>query len=125
MDWSFDNSIPIYAQLVQQFKLAIVSGEFKCGEKLPGVRDFAAQAGVNPNTMQRAFAELERLGLVYTQRGDGRYVTEDASAINGMKNTLAEEQTLKYISSMLALGFGTEQILLWINKVTEEENGNL
>lgn len=125
MDWQFDNSIPIYTQLIYRFKLAIVSGEFKCGDKLPAVRDVAAQAGVNPNTMQRAFQELERIGLVYTQRSSGRYVTEDKAVIEATKNALAEQQVLRFIDSMLSLGFDKKQTVTWIEKVMEENNGNI
>ena len=68
MEWHFDDNMPIYTQLVYQIKFAIVSGELSPGEKMAGVRDLAADAGVNPNTMQRALQQLEREGLVFTQR---------------------------------------------------------
>ena len=79
MEWDIRNDQPIYTQLIQQVTLAILSGTFPCGGRLPPVREMAAEAGVNPNTMQRALAELERTGLVYTQRTAGRFVTEDAA----------------------------------------------
>ena len=72
MQWSFSNDLPIYSQLIGQIKVGIVSGVFPPGERLPSVRDLATEAGVNPNTMQRALAELERDGLVYSQRTAGR-----------------------------------------------------
>ena len=77
MKWQFSNDAPIYSQLIEQIKVGIVSGAFPPGERLPSVRDLATEAGVNPNTMQRALAELERDGLVYSQRTAGRFVTED------------------------------------------------
>ena len=77
MNWQFSNDAPIYAQLIRQIRAGIVSGAFSPGERLPSVRDLAMEAGVNPNTMQRALTELERDGLVYSQRTSGRYVTED------------------------------------------------
>ena len=77
MQWQFSNDAPIYTQLIQQVKVGIVTGAFPPGERLPSVRDMATEAGVNPNTMQRALAELERDGLVYSQRTAGRFVTED------------------------------------------------
>ena len=82
MPWSFQADTPIYTQLVARLQEQIVSGAYPPGSKLPSVRDLAADAGVNPNTVQRAFAELERLGLIYTQRTSGKFVTEDAAAID-------------------------------------------
>ena len=72
MNWQFSNDAPIYAQLIRQIRAGIVSGAFSPGERLPSVRDLAMEAGVNPNTMQRALTELERDGLVYSQRTSGR-----------------------------------------------------
>lgn len=125
MNWKFDNSIPIYTQLVDRFRQAIVSGEFSSGDKLPAVRDISAQAGVNPNTMQRAFQELERLGLVYTLRSSGRYVTEDISVIDRTKEAMAEEHVLKFLGAMKSLGFRKEQIIDLIDRDMEENNGNI
>ena len=88
MLWKFDSSAPIYSQLVRHIQEAIVSGEFTPGDRLPSVRDMAMEAGVNPNTMQRALTELERDGLVYSQRTAGRFVTENthrSSARPGMR----------------------------------------
>ena len=90
MQWQFSNDAPIYTQLIQQVKVGIVTGAFPPGERLPSVRDLATEAGVNPNTMQRALAELERDGLVYSQRTAGRFVTEDNTMINAAKRSLAE-----------------------------------
>ena len=81
MDWNFNNDMPIYTQLVDKIKLSIVSGQLAPGDKLNTVRELAAEAKVNPNTMQRAFQELERGGLVFSQRNSGRFVTEDVEAI--------------------------------------------
>lgn len=77
MQWQFSNEMPIYSQLVEQIKIGIVSGMFPPGERLPSVRDLATEAGVNPNTMQRAMTELERDGLVYSQRTAGRFGSVD------------------------------------------------
>ena len=81
MAWELDADRPIYAQLVERIQKEIVSGKYQPGEKLPSVRDLAAVAAVNPNTMQKAFAELERSGLIVTQRTSGRAVTEDTELI--------------------------------------------
>ena len=111
MNWQFDNNLPIYTQIVDKYRLAIASGELKPGEKLAAVRDVAFQAGVNPNTMQRAFQELERLGLVYTQRSSGRYVTEEADIISDTRKKLAEEFVRRFLASMSGLGLDREQIM--------------
>ena len=92
MDWTFRNDLPIYSQLVDKIKLAIVSGALPPGERLASVRDLATEAGVNPNTMQRALQELEREGLVFSQRTAGRFVTEDITVIDEIKKALAKGQ---------------------------------
>ena len=81
MSWKFQADQPIYTQLVARLQQQLVSGVYPPGSKLPSVRELAADAGVNPNTVQRAFAELERAGLIYTQRTAGKFVTEDAAAV--------------------------------------------
>ena len=76
MDWKFTDDAPIYQQIMNIMKRQIASGELKAGQKLSSVRELALEAGVNPNTMQKALAELEREGLVYSQRTAGRFVAE-------------------------------------------------
>jgi len=122
MDWQFDNNLPIYTQIVYKYRLAIASGELRPGEKLTAVRDVAFQAGVNPNTMQRAFQELERLGLVYSQRSSGRFVTEDMKVITDTRDKLAEEFVRRFLKSMSGLGLDRKQIIDMIN--CEKENIN-
>ena len=85
MEWQLGADAPIYSQLVANMKLAIVSGRFSPGARLASVRDLAVDAGVNPNTMQRALQELEREGMVFSQRTAGRFVTEDEAVINEAK----------------------------------------
>ena len=105
MEWHFDDNMPIYTQLVYQIKFAIVSGELSPGERMAGVRDLAADAGVNPNTMQRAITQLETLGLVTTNRTLGRTVTENAEALEEMRRRLAVECAESYFKEMGALGY--------------------
>ena len=105
MRWQFSNDAPIYAQLIGQIKVGIVSGVFPPGERLPSVRDLATEAGVNPNTMQRAMTELERDGLVYSQRTAGRFVTEDKAMIERVKLDLAESHIQSFLAAMLRLGY--------------------
>ena len=92
MAWTLNADRPIYTQLVEKIQRDIVSGVYKAGDKIPPVRELAAEAAVNPNTMQKALAELERMGLLYTQRTSGRFVTEDGEMINKIKNEMASEQ---------------------------------
>lgn len=111
MEWSFRSELPIYSQLVDQIKLAIVSGEFSPGERLSSVRDMAAEAGVNPNTLQRALQELERQGLVFSQRTAGRFVTEDTRTIETCRHALAQGQLRAFTAAMKQLGYERAEIL--------------
>lgn len=121
MQWQFSNDAPIYTQLIRQVKAGIVTGAFPPGERLPSVRDLATEAGVNPNTMQRALAELERDGLVYSQRTAGRFVTEDNTMINAAKRSLAERHVKSFLEAMLGLGFRREEIISLIEQEMGEE----
>lgn len=121
MNWQFSNNAPIYAQLVGQIRAGIVSGALAPGERLMSVRDLAMEAGVNPNTMQRALAELERDGLVYTQRTAGRYVTEDQAAITQARHALAAERVRSFLSDMGHLGFEKEELLSLLRQEMEKE----
>ena len=111
MEWSFRNDLPIYSQLIEQIRLAIVSGVFAPGMRLSSVRDMAAEAGVNPNTLQRALQELERQGLVYSQRTNGRFVTEDARVIDENKRALAQGQLAAFLDAMKKLGYERAEII--------------
>ena len=88
MAWELDSDRPIFIQIVERIQMEIISGKYSPGDKLPSVRDLAAVAAVNPNTMQKALTELERTGLVYSQRTSGRFITEDAKMIEELKNNL-------------------------------------
>ena len=105
MPWDFDANRPIYTQLTERLRLRIASGEYPPGGKLPALRELAAEAGANPNTVQRAFADLEREGLIYTQRTSGRFVTEDPAAIDTARKALAEEKIDVYLGGMRSLGY--------------------
>lgn len=116
MKWQFSNDAPIYFQLIEQIKVGIVSGAFPPGERLPSVRDLAVEAGVNPNTMQRALTELERDGLVYSQRTAGRFVTEDRGMIETAKQSLAEYQIQNFLTAMVRLGYEKEEIMTLVRQ---------
>ena len=124
MLWQVSDDAAIYTQLIQQVKVGIVTGAFPPGERLPSVRDLATEAGVNPNTMQRALAELERDGLVYSQRTAGRFVTEDNAMINTAKRSLAERHVKTFLEAMLRLGFRKEEIIELISKELGEEEAD-
>ena len=124
MEWNIRADLPIYAQLIFQIKLAIVSGEYLPGERLASVRELAMDAGVNPNTMQRALQELEREGMVYTQRTSGRFVTEDTKVIESAKKHLAEDRIKDFLEQMGRLGYPKEEILSLLKASIEEEKNN-
>lgn len=115
--FKFDNNTPIYIQLVEQLKIDIISGQLKSGERLPSVRDLALQNKVNPNTMQKALVELEELNLIYTERTNGKYVTEDTKLIEKHKKQYADELTRKYISNMKEIGFEESYTLDYLKKL--------
>lgn len=117
MKWNLSADRPIYAQLIEQITFAIVAGEYRAGDKLPSVRDLAEEAAVNPNTMQKALAELERQGMVYTQRTSGRFITEDKDMIDEKKSQLAAEQIEKFLAQMASIGISKEKTIELIQKV--------
>jgi DNA-binding transcriptional regulator YhcF (GntR family) len=119
MAWNLDSDRPIYAQIVEKLQMQIVSGYYKPGDKLPSVRDLATQACVNPNTMQKAFSELERSGLILTQRTSGRLVTEDIDMIKQVQTSLAREQIKVFMEKMRELGFNREEIIALLETLTK------
>ena len=104
MDYIFDNERPIYVQLVEMIRIDIVSGKFKKGQKIPSVRELALIMKVNPNTMQKALIELENEKLIYTERTNGKYVTDDENLIEHAKKQLAQEKVDNYLNSMKNIG---------------------
>lgn len=121
MAWELNNDKPIYSQIVEKIQLRIISGYYPVGEKLPSVRELAAEAGVNPNTMQKAFMELERSGLVTTMRTSGRVVTEDEAMIREVKETIARAEIENFFKKMREIGFSQEQTLDLAKNVYKEE----
>ena len=120
MAWELDSQRPIYLQIVERIQYDIVSGRYKPGERLPSVRDLALEASVNPNTMQKALSELEQGQLVYSQRTSGRFVTEDLSLIQSVREELAKYQIRDLIMRMKKLGFQKDGILKLIDSIYEE-----
>ena len=122
MAWVFQSDQPLYAQLVEQITLAILSGGYAPGERMLAVRELAAQAGVNPNTVQRAMGELEQLGLIRSQRTSGRFVTEDAAVIQNAKEELAAARLRDFLTAMERLGYDKSNVLQLLQE-KEESNG--
>ena len=125
MLWEFNNELPIYSQLVDRIKRAIASGEIAPGARLSSVRDLSLEAGVNPNTMQRAMQQLEREGLVYSQRSSGRYVAEDTAVIDRARGTLAAEHVRRYREAMRSLGFSEEEMKALLESGGEEDDNGV
>ena len=121
MAWNLNSDRPIFIQIVERIEMDIISGKYKPGDKLPSVRDLAAEAAVNPNTMQKAFTELERIGLVFSQRTTGRFITEDTSMIDELKSTLAKDKITELLSFMQQLGFQENEILAMIGQTMKGE----
>ncbi|MBQ8279181.1 MAG: GntR family transcriptional regulator [Roseburia sp.] len=116
MGWTLDSDRPIFLQIMERIQMDIISGKYKAGDKLPTVRELASVAAVNPNTMQKAFSELERMGLVYSQRTSGRFITEDLAMIEGLKTDFAQAKIEEFLDSMRKINFSDEEILSLINQ---------
>lgn len=111
MSWNLSNDRPIYLQILETLEMRIVSGTYRSGEKLPSVRELAAEAEVNPNTMQKAMSEMERTGIITTMRTSGRVITEDKDMIKDLRKTMAEEQIKDFLGKMEKLGFAKDEIV--------------
>lgn len=121
MTWNLNPDRPLYFQLMEKIKMDIIAGHYSCGDRLPSVRELAAEASVNPNTMQRALSELERDGLLYSQRTSGRFITEDREMIEGLKHQLAVEKITEFFQAMEQLGFHRDEIRALIQETIKEE----
>ena len=105
MSWNLSKERPIYIQLVEQIKLQILSGHYRPGERFPSVRELATEAAVNPNTMQKALAELEREGFVYSKRTSGRFVTDNKELIENERKNLVKDNVKKTLDTLINLGY--------------------
>ena len=121
MDWQFTDDRPIWQQLTQQLTLRILKGEYPPGERLPGVRELAAQAGVNPNTMQRAMAQLEADGLAVGSRTAGRTVTENVSVIEAAAKERAREAVAECLRILSELGYSGDKALVFVKEELHHE----
>lgn len=124
MPWNLDSSRPIYLQIIERVQMDIITGRYQPGDKLPSVRDLAQEAAVNPNTMQKALSELERSGLIYSQRTNGRFITEDKELIHQMKKELAAAEVSAFVAHMKQLGITPEEIRQLLAETIEEEKNH-
>ena len=122
MEWKIDNNKPVYIQLVEQLKVKIISGEIELDSKLDSVRSLAADAMVNPNTMQKALAELEREGFVYSKRTSGRFVTDNKELIENERKDLVKDNVKKTLDTLINLGYTNEEILNLVEEILREDN---
>ena len=120
----FNDKSPIYLQIMDIIKMNIVTGRLKSKDKLPSVREMATNLNVNPNTLQRSYQELERLGIVYTQRGTGTFVGEEKNMVNDLKREMAKEVIDSFILRMKSLGFDEKEIIKSVSKETMEVKQN-
>ena len=123
MTWDFSGDRAIYVQIAEQVKLRIIAGIYPVGTRLPSVRELAAEASVNPNTMQRALSDLEREGLLYSERTSGRFVTEDSAMIAKAKAALAQEVIDDFFARMERLGYSRAAARHQILDTEGENNG--
>ena len=121
MSWEIKSGLPIYTQLLEELKRRIVSGQYEPGEKLLPVRELAQEAKVNPNTMQKALAELERQNLVYAVRTTGRYITEDIQLIEQTKDEFARSHVKTYYKEISTLGYEKQDMVRMITEYNEED----
>ena len=119
MPWNLNSDRPIFIQLIEKIQIDIISGRYAPGDKLPSVRELAQKDSVNPNTMQKALAELERTGLVYSQRTSGRFITEDTGMIERLKTELAEEIIMEFLADMQKLGYQKKETLSLLTELIE------
>ncbi len=124
MPWNLDSSRPIYLQIIERVQMDIITGRYQPGDKLPSVRNLAQEAAVNPNTMQKALSELERSGLIYSQRTSGRFITEDKELIHQMKKELAAAEVSAFVAHMKQLGITPEEIRQLLAETIEEEENH-
>jgi len=118
---TFDSNSPIYLQLVKLFTIRIAGGEWNPGDRVMSVRDLAVEFKVNPNTVQRALAELERDGLVYTERTSGRFITNEKEIIQKARSRLVDEEVADFIKQMRQLGYSREQWLALVEETLKKE----
>lgn len=112
----FDAAQPIYRQIIDDFKKQMIRGELQKGDKIPSQREYAAMASINPNTVQRAYREMESMNLVETLRGQGTFISIDESLLQEIKAEMAKEILNRFVEEMYSLGFSREEVLMMLNE---------
>ena len=121
MSWKLDADRQIWLQLMEILTQRVVSGEYPPGERIPSVRDLAAEAGVNPNTMQRTLAAMEDEGLLTSQRNTGRYVTQDTALLHAKRDALAQKELALFREKMKLLCYTEQEIKELLSKEETHE----
>lgn len=121
MEWKLKSDRTVYLQIMDYIRMQIISGELRSGDKLLSIRELANKMNVNPSTVQRAYSELERIGLVYIVQSVGSIVTNDIEIINRSKEELARNYTLEFFLNMITMGFSKEEIISGIKKILDNE----
>lgn len=120
MAWQFDNHQPIWVQISDRLLREIISGKYEAGARFPAVRELAAEAAVNPNTMQRALAHLEQMGVLIGNRTAGRTVTADLDLLQNFREQMADADTKAYLAVMAVLGYSAQEAAEWANRIANE-----
>lgn len=124
MKWDIDSERPVYVQLIEKIQAGIISGYYKPGDRLPSVRDLATEAMVNPNTMQKALADLERTGLIYTNRTSGRFITSDEAMIQKLREQSAALLVQEFLERMKQHGFSPEETLAYVTGIVKKSEND-
>ncbi|MDQ8054651.1 GntR family transcriptional regulator [Bacillus velezensis] len=122
MENEFQSSKPIYLQIADRVYYRLIRSELSPGDKLPSVREMAVQMKVNPNTIQRTYSEMERLGIVETRRGQGTFISERSDLKAELKDRLTKDVFKRFIQEMAELGLSPEEMLDGIKRYAEEAN---
>lgn len=109
MNWKFTGERPVYQQIMATIRGAILTGELSPGKKIPSVRDRAAEAQVNHNTMQRALTELEREGLLVSGGTSGRSVTQEQGILSAMREEALKELARECAEKFMVFGLTPSQ----------------
>lgn len=124
----FNNSNPIYQQIIEMIKVSIAKGDYAPGAKVSSVRELAIDFGVNPNTVQRALAKLEEMGYLYTQRTSGRYVTKDVVLIKQLKSEILGSMMAEFMTKMQVIGIEEEEVIpylkAYIERIEKDESSS-
>ncbi|MFC4076948.1 GntR family transcriptional regulator [Salinithrix halophila] len=118
----YQTSSPIYLQLAERIQRRILRRELKPGDKMPSVREMAVQSNVNPNTVQRTYSELERMGIVETRRGQGTFITENEEQLDRLRHEMRNEQIRSFVRGMEEMGFSPREILSGLKNYLEEQS---